>query len=118
MNHALTPVLHALGLCARARALTFGVPMLCEAMRTGRPPRLVLIASDVSDNTRKRLLDKCSYYHVPYQILPFGTGELAHAVGKTSGLGAVGVADENFCRLISSAIERSALLAPDSSQDA
>jgi hypothetical protein len=34
------------------------------------------------------------------------TEALAHAVGKSASLGAVGLTDENFCRLIRSAVEK------------
>lgn len=94
-----TPLWHALGLCARARALIMGTSMVCAAMRTAKKPRLVLVASDVSENTRKRLNDKCTFYEVTLLVLPLKSDELAHAVGKTSGLATVGLTDENLCRL-------------------
>jgi ribosomal protein L7Ae-like RNA K-turn-binding protein len=107
MNARQTPLTHALGLCARARGLITGVPMICQAMQTPKSrPQLVLVASDVSDNTKKRLADKCAYYGVPSLTLPMTTEALAHAVGKSASLGAVGLTDENFCRLIRSAVEK------------
>ena len=101
-----TPLLHALGLCARARALVMGTPMVCDAMRTAKKPTLVLVASDASDNTKKRLADKCAYYGVPLVTLPQISTDLAHAVGKASGLAAVGLTDENLCRLVRGALEK------------
>ena len=107
MNAQQTPLTHALGLCARARGLITGVPMICQAMQTPKSrPRLVLVASDVSDNTKKKLADKCAYYDVPSLTLPMTTEALAHAVGKSASLGAVGLTDENFCRLIRSAAQK------------
>ena len=100
------PLLHALGLCARARALIFGTPMICEAMRTAKKPRLVLVASDASENTRKRLNDKCAFYGVTQIALPLTSADLAHAVGKVSGLAAVGLTDENLCRLVRGALKK------------
>ncbi len=108
-----TPLLHALGLCARARALIYGTPMVCEAMRTAKKPRLVLVASDVSENTQKRLDDKCAYYGVEQIVLPLGSADLAHAVGKASGLAAVGLTDENLCRLTRGALEKCGVFSPD-----
>ena len=106
MSGTPTPLLRALGLCARARGLIFGVPMICDSMRTKGKPKLVLMAEDVSENTRKRLQDKCSFYDVPLMCLPVDTITLAHAVGKTASLGAVGLTDENFCRLVTDAIRK------------
>jgi ribosomal protein L7Ae-like RNA K-turn-binding protein len=111
MSGPMTPLARALGLCARARGLIFGVPMICEAMREKAKPRLVLMAQDVSDNTRKRLQDKCAFYSVSLLILPLDTTTLAHTVGKSSGLGAVAVSDENFCRLITDAFAKETAVA-------
>ena len=43
--------------------------------------RLVLIAGDASDNTKKKFRDKCQFYSVPVYI--YGTKDtLGHAMGK------------------------------------
>lgn len=100
-----TRVLRALGLCARARRMIFGVPMLCDAMQAGRKaPLLVLEAADTSNNTHKKLGDKCAYYGVRSIQLEMDGEMLAHAVGKTASLAAVGITDENMCRLILGAL--------------
>ena len=99
-----TRVLRALGLCARARRMIFGVPMLCDAMQAGKAPLLVLEAADTSNNTHKRLGDKCAYYGVRSIQLEMDGQTLAHAVGKTASLAAVGITDENMCRLILGAL--------------
>ena len=42
---------------------------------------VVIIADDVSDNTRKRYINMCEYYEVPLYF--YGTKEeLGHAIGK------------------------------------
>ena len=87
-----------LGLCARARALVFGTPMVCEAMRGAKPPCLVLEAGDTSDNTHKRLTDKCNYYHIPHIRLPLTGDELGASVGKASTVAAVAVTNEQLCK--------------------
>lgn len=94
-------LLRALGLCARARALICGTPMVCDAMRGAHPPLLVLEASDTSDNTHKKLNDKCTFYHIRHVRLPIDGATLAAAVGKGSAaLAALGVTDVQFCRLL------------------
>ena len=94
-------LLSALGLCARARKITVGVPMICEAMKKGGKdaPRLVFEASDTSENTHKRISDRCGYYEVKLVRLNSDGAALAAAVGKSSAVGAVSVADEELCRL-------------------
>ena len=94
-------LLSALGLCARARRITVGVPMICEAMRSGgkSAPSLVFEASDTSENTHKRLSDKCGYYGVRHIRLNADGDTLARTVGKSSAVAAVAIADAEFCRL-------------------
>ena len=95
-------LLSALGLCARARRLVVGTPMVCEAMRkVGKTPVLaVLEASDTSPNTHGKLTSKCAYYGIPLYRIPATTAELASAIGKTGATAAVGVTDENFIQLL------------------
>ena len=97
---AYSKLLSGLGLCARARALTFGTAMVCEALRERRRPYLVLEASDTSEATHKRLCDKCKFYEVELVRLPVTGGELATALGKQNTLAAVAVRDENLCRVV------------------
>ena len=71
-------LLSTVGLCARARKLVMGTPMVCEALRKGGkyPPLAVLEASDTSDNTHAKLSSKCAYYRTPLYRLPVTTDEL------------------------------------------
>ena len=94
-------LLFALGLCARARKITVGVPMICDAMRSGgkNAPKFVFEASDTSENTHKRLIDKCGYYGVRLVRLTSDGDTLARTVGKQSAIAAVAIADAEFCRL-------------------
>ncbi|MBQ3154788.1 MAG: ribosomal L7Ae/L30e/S12e/Gadd45 family protein, partial [Clostridia bacterium] len=65
-----------------------------ESVRKGKA-LLVLIASDASSNTQKRLTDKANYRHVPVQTLPFDMTELGHALGKDHTV-AVAITQEGF----------------------
>lgn len=104
--HGEQRLLSALGLCARARKLIYGVPMICEAMRrTGEGrPLLVLEASDTSDNTHKKITDKCSFYQIKHIRLSTDGETLATALGKTSVLAAVAVCDASMQRLVERAL--------------
>lgn len=95
-------LLCSLGLCARAGALVFGTPMVCEALRTGgkKKPLLVLEAADTSDGTHKRLTDKCNSYQTRHVRLPFDGATMAKALGKSATLAAVAICDEHLCRMI------------------
>lgn len=95
-------LLSTLGLCVKAGKVIFGVPMVCEAMRKGgkNTPVLVLEAVDTSENTHKRITDKCTYYNIKHQRLDIGGEELAERLGKSAHLGAVALTDSGLCALI------------------
>ncbi len=94
-------LLSTLGLCARARALVVGTPLLCEAMHAGDGRILcVLEAADTSANTHKRLTDKCAYYRVPLHRLETDADALGRAVGKTGAVAAVGLTDAGLLRAL------------------
>ena len=95
-------LLSTLGLCARARKLVMGTPMVCETLRSGKPAiHGVLEASNTSANTHKRLADRCAYYQVPLYRLSADTARLGRAVGKTGAVAAVGVTDKDLYRALS-----------------
>lgn len=98
-------LLAALGICKKAGGLLCGTPMICDALAGNKKPLLVLTASDNSENTDKRLRDKCAFYGVERLKIDIDGGALAHAVGKSSKLSAVAVTDSNLCRLVKGAIQ-------------
>lgn len=94
-------LLSTVGLCARARKLITGTPMVCEAMRGGKGAvQAVLEASDTSKNTHDKVVSKCAYYRIPLYRLTATTEQLAHAIGKTGAVAAVGITDENLFKAL------------------
>lgn len=94
-------VFGALGLCAKAGRLILGVPMIIEAMQKGKRIYLVLEAGDTSDNTHKKITDKCNFYGVEKIRTDVDGGALGAAVGKSSSLAAVAITDEGFYKMVS-----------------
>jgi ribosomal protein L7Ae-like RNA K-turn-binding protein len=96
-------ILSVLGLCARSRELIMGVPQICDALgkvrKKGKYPLIVFEASDTSQNTHKRISDKCGFYKVKHVRLATDGETLAKRLGKTSMLAAVAVTNENLCLL-------------------
>ncbi len=95
-------LLSCLGLCVRAGKIIFGTPMICDAMRksgAGRPVT-VFEAADTSENTHKKITDKCEYYKIKHIRLGCGGEKLADALGKTSFLAAVAVTDEKMSMMV------------------
>ena len=95
-------LLASLGLCARARKLVFGVPMICDAMRRGgkNSPVIIFEASDTSENTHKKIADKSAYYKVRTVRLKCDGATLASALGKTASLAAVAISDIQMFRMV------------------
>ena len=93
-------IFSSLGLCSKAGKLIFGVPMIIEAMQKGKRVFLVLEAGDTSDNTHKKITDKCLFYGVEKLRLEIDGGTLASLVGKSSSLAAIAITDESFYEMI------------------
>ncbi len=99
-------LLSALGLCRKAGKLICGTPMICDALSSvSKKPYAVIMASDNSENTQKKLRDKCGFYGVELMIPELDGDSLSRAVGKTGRLSAVAVTDENLCRLVMGAMQ-------------
>ncbi|MGM9944385.1 MAG: YlxQ family RNA-binding protein [Lysinibacillus sp.] len=93
------PVLQLLGLAARARKVISGEELVVNEIRHGKA-KLVLLASDASANTSKKLTDKCTYYNVELHV--FGDRyDLGHATGKEARV-ALAITDSGFAKKISS----------------
>ena len=88
--------LGVIGLAARARGVAIGTNQVLEAIR-GRKAKLVIVASDVSDNTRKNLSDKASFYSARTEFPDITTEELGRAVGH-SNTAAIAFTDANFVK--------------------
>ena len=65
MERSNQRLLSALGLCRKAGKLICGTPLICDALRSAKKPCAVIMASDNSENTQKKLSDKCAFYGVP-----------------------------------------------------
>lgn len=85
--------LSLLGLAAKAGRVVSGEFATEKAVKAGKA-RLVLVAGDASDNSKKKFSDMCAYYKVPVYFV--GTKEeLGGAIGKDYRASLV-VTDDNF----------------------
>ena len=69
-----------LGLATRAGALASGEFMTEKVVKAGTA-KLVIVATDASDNTKKMFTNMCTYYKVPIYFFGEKT-KLGHAIGK------------------------------------
>ncbi len=68
------------GLAAKAGKLACGEFMTEKAVKEGKA-KLVIIAEDASNNTKKMFTNMCTYYKVPIYFFGEKT-KLGHAIGK------------------------------------
>ncbi len=86
-----------LGLAARAGRIESGEFSTEKAVKTGRG-RLVIVAEDASDNTKKMFTNMCKYYEVPMVV--FGTKEeLGHWIGKAYRA-SICILDDGFAKAV------------------
>ncbi len=90
--------LSTLGLCARAGKIVAGTQMVCDALKE-KKLHLVISASGNSENTQKRISDRCTYYNIPLILCSATSEELGHALGK-GPTAAVGITDISLARAV------------------
>lgn len=94
--------LSLLSLAARGRNLVSGGFAVEEAVKSGKA-WLVILGTDVSDNTNKMFADMCRFYEVP--LFRFETKEtLGHAIGKELRA-CIAVTDEGLANAIIKQLE-------------
>ncbi len=87
-----------LSLCQRAGKMTTGE--IVGELISRRNAKLIIIAGDASDNTKKKFINKCEHYNTAY-IIYSTKAELSAAIGKYDR-SVFAVTDKNFAdRLIS-----------------
>ena len=95
-------LLGVIGLCRGAGKAVLGVPMICERLREIYEKRgevadvIVIEASDTSDNTHKKITDKCSFYGVKCIKLKLSSSEIGDIIGKSGAVCTLGITDKNF----------------------
>ena len=86
-----------LGMAAKAGKIESGEFSTEKAVKGGRG-RLVIVAEDASDNTKKMFKNMCDYYKVP--LVVFGTKEeLGHWIGKAYRA-SICILDEGFAKAV------------------
>ncbi|MCI1723715.1 MAG: ribosomal L7Ae/L30e/S12e/Gadd45 family protein [Lachnospiraceae bacterium] len=89
--------LSSLGLAEKAGRVMSGELMTEKAVRSGKA-KLVFVASDSSDNTKKKFTNLCDHYNVPVYF-PDTKDVIGHAIGKEFRA-SLAVIDDRFAELI------------------
>ncbi|MFC0188856.1 YlxQ family RNA-binding protein [Fictibacillus aquaticus] len=84
-----------LGLANRAGKIISGEELVVKAIQKNTA-KLVLLSEDASENTKKKVTDKCKFYQVEWQWIP-DRNTLGNAIGKEQRV-VVAVSDQGFSR--------------------
>ncbi|WP_462409273.1 YlxQ family RNA-binding protein [Neobacillus sp. Marseille-QA0830] len=84
-----------LGLANRARKIISGEELTVKQIRSGNA-KVVLLSADASQNTTKKITDKCNSYAVPIKIVE-NRYLLGQAIGKEARV-VVAVLDDGFAK--------------------
>lgn len=79
----------------RAGKIVSGEEQVVLAIRH-QEVRLVFITQDASENTKKKIIDKSTFYKVPYLFVD-SRYDLGRAIGKEARV-VVGIADKGFAK--------------------
>ena len=90
-------IMSLIGLAMKAGKIASGEFSVEKAVKTGKA-RLVIVAEDSSNNTKKNFSNMCSYYEVPYYFLGSKI-ELGNAIGKEFRA-SIAILDENLAKAI------------------
>lgn len=82
-----------LGLANRARKCISGEELVIKEIQRNKA-KIVLLSMDASDNTMKRIQDKCKFYGIDIRYVP-NRIELGNAIGKEQRV-VVAVNDQGF----------------------
>lgn len=91
MNKAYSMI----SLANKAGKLVTGEDAVRNSIRSGKA-KLVIVAGDASDNTKKRFMNSAAFYNI--SVVAWGLKEeLGNCIGK-SERSVLGITDENFSR--------------------
>ncbi len=88
------------GLARRAGKIIIGTNMTVAAIRGFIKPKLVIISSNASENSVKKLTDACVYHCVEFLCSEYKMEDLGNAVGQSGGAACIAVTDEGFAQKI------------------
>ena len=120
-------LLGLLGFAARARMIDTGASRVADSVRKNdrvmkndsgrRNAGIVIIASDASFNTAKRLKNCCSYYNTDCSQPPVTMAELSKAVGSAADTSAVGLFTGNFPVSVRKLLKEAGLIERDTNHN-
>ena len=95
--------LSAVGLARRAGHAVFGTELVRSSAKAGKA-KIIIVASDVSENTKKEITDTAAFYKTECIISCYTMAQLSTAAGLMRNTSSVAITDENMTVLIKKSI--------------
>ena len=99
MNKALNTI----GMCKGANKISYGETLIKDIKN--HSVNLVIICIDTSDNSKKKIRDKCNYYKCEY-IVAFLQKDIIKMLSREDPVSAIGIKDSNLAKKIKENLER------------
>ena len=93
----------SVGLARRAGKAVFGTEQVRNCAKSGKA-KLIIIASDVSENTRKEITDTATFYKTECFISCYTMAQLSSAAGLLRNTSSLAVTDDNITVLLKNSI--------------
>ncbi|MFA5560990.1 MAG: ribosomal L7Ae/L30e/S12e/Gadd45 family protein [Acholeplasmataceae bacterium] len=90
-------MLKLIGLAYRAKKVAVGTELVLNKVRQ-KQVFLVMIATDTSQGTKKKVYDKCKTYQVEVMEM-FASNEISEAIGKRD-IKVLGITDQGFSKAL------------------
>ena len=97
--------LSAIGLAKCSGKAVCGTEMVRDSVKR-KKAHLIVLASDVSDGTRKEILDTAVFYEAEYIISCYTMAQLSSAMGLLRNVSSLAVTDKNIAILIKNSITK------------
>lgn len=95
--------LNTLGICKCAGKISYGETLLKDIKN--KKICLVVVANDASDNSKKKIIDKCTFYKCEYLVC-LDKESITKAIGRIDLVSAVGIKDHNLSKKFKENLER------------
>lgn len=99
MNKALNTI----GICKCANKISYGETLIKDIKN--HHIYLVVICRDTSENSKKKLMDKCNYYKCDY-VIAFTQSEIKKVLSRSDVVSGVGIKDYNLAKKFKENLER------------
>lgn len=95
--------LMAVGLAKRSGNAVFGTEQVRNSAKAGKA-KLIIVASDVSDNTRKEISDTAAFYKTECIMSCYTMAQISNAAGLMRNTSSIAVTDGNMTVLFKNSI--------------